>query len=307
MKNLIAVSSQSRVMSINDFLNNYTSASTRKAYKTDIVNFFKFIKQTRIDINSINELNIADLISYRDSLFSSKTSKTAARGITTIKTLFKWLYKNELIEQNIASSLIVPKANVTTPTNAFTDEEVKLILNKVSVDSFSKNNHRLMLFMLLYMGLRRSELVNIKLKDIIMVDSDLILRVNGKGNKLRELLIPESVKKELAMFNDYHKNLGVVLKEDDWLFQSSAFRRNTKPMNPGTVFNVLKRYLIKCGIDRRLSPHSCRATAITKALEEGAIINEVADMAGHSNIQTTQIYWKRRNGFKNAATKKIHY
>lgn len=293
---------------LNDFLNNFESSHTKAAYRKDIKDFANFLADNGKVIADPKHITVTDLVSYKNFLTDNFASKTSARKLASIKSMLNWFYALNLIPVNPGAHLKMPKANVKTPTNAFTDEEVHQVLEASAPTNFYRNNHQFMFHLLFYMGLRRSELVNIKLGDIIQVNHELVVRIVGKGNKLRELPMPEEV---VSAFFDFLENrkkyTNLILGAEDWIFQSSPIHKNLGSIHPGSVFNFLKKYLQELGITRKLSPHSCRATAITKAIEAGAILTEVADMAGHSNISTTQIYWKRREGFKNAASKKIKY
>jgi integrase/recombinase XerD len=119
-----------------------------------------------------------------------------------------------------------------------------------------------------------------------------VLKITGKGGKIRELPFNDRAKVALENFLLLNQH-----NSDDLLF----------PYDETTIYKAFKRYASRVGITKRVSPHSARATAITKALETGAVITDVADMAGHADIKTTQVYWKRRKGLEDSPVHKLDY
>lgn len=271
------------------FILNFASKHTQKAYMKDIEEFFNFLNRRNIILNSPSDLGVVHFIAYRDWMDQSgMTAKTVARRISSIKSLMEWFLQNGHIKFNPASSLRVGRAETSKPTQALTDEEVVKLLNAPVAGSA----HQLMLIFMFMFALRRSELISIKLSDIYQVGNHLVLKITGKGGKMRELPFNDKAKLALEKFLLLNQK-----NSEDLLF----------PVEATTVNKFFKRYATKVGITKRVSPHSARATAITKALESGAIITDVADMAGHSDIKTTQIYWKRRRGLEDSPVHKLDY
>lgn len=293
---------------VSEFLYNFTSKYTRAAYKCDLDTYFSFWNTKGVVFSDPAQIDLKHLMVYREFLSSTYAPKTVSRKLAALKSLLNFFVDRGVIEHNPALTLKVKNSAVQNPTEAFSDSEVALMLGAANRETFSGNNHAMILYLLFYLGLRRSELVNLRLSDVYSVSNYLVLRVEGKGGKVRELPLPASFPEFFETFRLTYKRLsGKIIEHDDFLIQSSQVEKNSKPMNVSSVFRVVKKYAAEVGISKRVSPHSCRATLITKALEEGAIMTEVADMAGHSDISTTQIYWKRRQGFKNSPIHKINY
>lgn len=272
--------------SLDTFIVNFASPKTRRAYKGDLECFVSFLeKYNRIQDFPLT-LTVADFIAFRDWMAKGGMSeKTVARRMATVKSFMKWLVAEGLIISNPAGNVRVKAPNVKNPTEAFSDNEVSKIL-KIA----SNLQDQLILSLLFFLGIRRSELVSIKLTDIFEIENMTALRVYGKGNKVRELPLTPELQNLVTKYLEQYSPKDLLI-----------------PVGVDTVSRIIKRYAKKVGIKKRVSPHSCRATAITKALEQGSAITEVADMAGHSNISTTQIYWKRRNGLKSSPIHKLKY
>lgn len=272
------------------FILNFASKHTQKAYMTDLKGFFDFLGSHGVHASHPRDLSLIHFIAYRDFMVKEGMSpKTVARKISAIKSLMDWFQENKHITVNPAASLKIGRADAQSPTQALTDEEVVKLINSPKAGS----EHQLMLIFLFMFGLRKCELLGIKMSDIYYVGDHLVLKITGKAGKMRELPFNQHAKAALEKF----LLLNQQKSEDDILFQ----------YNSASIHKIFKRYSSRVGITKRVSPHSARATAITKALESGAIITDVADMAGHADIKTTQIYWKRRRGLESSPIHKIVY
>src|SRR5690606_3316432 len=108
-------------------------------------------------------------------------------------------------------------------------------------------------------------------------------RIQGKGDKLRLIPLNETVYEEIQMYLAHLDDNGISLGPEDFLLQTELNTRNGKPMDGSTIFRVIGRYAKKLGINKSVSPHSCRATVISHLLDtQHAAIRDVATFAGHS-------------------------
>lgn len=301
MTNLIKINKQD--YGISDFLANFNSEQTRRAYRKDIEDFFSFLASANFVPTHPKDVKTSHFLSYRDFLKSSgKTSATINRKFSTIRSLWSWFLCDGHVTIDPTKSIKLPKSATQKPTQAFTDEEVMRMLCAPNVTTFRGAMHRMAMVLLFHTGLRASELVNARWSDIYEHQDMKILKVVGKGGKMREIPLSETVCKELEVYNS--KLVGFTI--NDPILRSSTISGGT-PCNTATIYKMIKRYAKSLGIDKEVSPHSCRATVITKSLENNAPITEVADLAGHSSITTTQIYWKRRKGFESSPVHNLDY
>lgn len=290
-----------------EFLTNYTASTTRAAYKKDLEDFFTHFQG---QFNHPSQVTIAHFIEYRDTMLAEgKSSASVNRKISSIRSLMDWCVNQGVIQFNPARSLKMPKIVIKEPTLAFTDEEVRAVIASPDVNSFFGNMHRLTLVLLFNLGLRRSELVNIKMEDLYEDRGTLLLRIKGKGSKIRVLPLSDTVKEEIQRYLAQYEILTTsTLQACDFLVQSNLKSKNTKAMEASSVFRIVVKYAADAGIQKRVSPHSCRATVISHLLESEVSPRDVANFAGHSSIQTTvNVYDKKRDLLKNSAAFKVNF
>lgn len=258
------------------FLELFNSPCTRDSYRQDIRNFLEFIQKEPKDVNT------NDVISYRDSL-KDKAPGTIYRKLSSLKSYFKWCVEKGICKYNPVVSVRAPKLQVKTPTQAFSDEEVRKMIAAAET-----SRDELMLKLMFYLGLRRFELINIKENHISLEGNMRVLTIQGKGNKFRRLPLNDELWNDIQNHGFHNKLLFWI--GDDY------------------VYRMVKRLAKKIGIARNVSPHSCRATAISHLLDTKHVpLRDVADFAGHSSVVTTMLYDKKRDGLKNSAALKVGY
>jgi site-specific recombinase XerD len=271
------------MINLNDFLKNKgLSKNTEEAYKSDIEQFFGFAKK------SLKELTFTDFVDYRNYLTSrGNTSKTVNRKFSSLKSFINFCLQSNVISKNPLDGLVLPRAEVSKGTSAFLDNEIEAVLEASKRDIFDH-----LVFKLLFnLGLRRSELVNIKLSDIVKKDGHVVLRVKGKGSKTREIALTFGLQEII------NKYLSVRSKESELLI----------PVSDKAIYRMVKRYTKELGIEKNLSPHSCRASIISKMFEENIPAIDIARFAGHTSINTTMLYDKNRQGHNNSPVYKVEF
>ena len=294
---------------IEDFLNQFISPQTRKAYINDLVAFFNFTKRGGTIITHPSQIKGPYFQIYRDDLIEKKySSATINRKLVAIRSFIKWSMANKLIDHNPLDIVKLPKVQTETPTQAFDDHEVVSMINAPDLQTKTSHMHKITMHLLFTLGLRRSELVNIRIKDIFQERGHYVLNIRGKGDKFRLLPLSPDVINALKVYLDAMATFNLSLGPDDFLIQSQRKEKNDKPMNGSTVYRIIEKYAKECCINKRVSPHSCRATAISHLLDtQQTPIRDVAIFAGHSKITTTERYDKRRDGLDNSAAYDIDY
>lgn len=287
---------------VDQFLRSFTSANTRRAYERDLKEYGSF---------SVGQdpLAFSTLVQYRDSLISSSAPATVVRKFSAVKSFLGFLASEGLIGANPAANLRVPRSRTLDPTNAFDDVEVMPVIEMADIASFAGSMHRVALILLFNLGLRRSELVNLRLSSFQEHRGIRFVSIIGKSDKSRVLPLTDLVVAELeAYLSRYVEFTGKQLAPEDFLLQSAPYARNSKPVNTATIYRIVTQYARGAGVSKRVSPHSCRATVISQLLEKEVSPRSVADLAGHSSIQTTVgIYDKKRDALTNQAAFKISY
>lgn len=294
---------QKKANIIEAFCSKFSSENTKKAYSYELELFFAFCESKSLNITEVLPFHIDSyLLEYR-----FQSSATINRKISALKSFYKWMKVNEFVMRNPLDSLSINKTSTKNPTLAFSDEEAKNVLNLPKINTIRGNAHRLIFHLLFYTGIRREELINLKVEDLHKDREHHVLRVLGKGNKYRFVPVSEPVINEVQRYlQQYTALTGNVLESSDYIVQLNS-SVGKKPINPSTVLRIVKRYAKMLGVQRRVSPHSCRATAISHLLEKSESIRNVADFAGHTSTTTTQLYDKKRDGYANSAAYNLQY
>ncbi len=295
---------------VREFLGSFISPQTKRAYITDLKTFFTFLHKGQQNIGHPQDIDAHHFQVYRDHMIESKlASATINRRLVAVRSFLKWALSCRLILNNPLDAIKLPKVSTENPTIAFDDDEAKQMIAQPDTTTKTGLAHRITLLLLFNLGLRRSELVNIKLKNFYQDRGHSVLKILGKGNKEREVPLSPILIEEI---NNYYDKMGTFCKSplepDDYLIQSRPKGKNLKPMDGSTVFRIVERYAKALGINKKVSPHSCRATVISHLLDtQKTPIRDVAIFAGHTNITTTERYDKRRKNLDTNAAYQVDF
>ena len=266
-----------------DYLSNEKkySENTITAYKKDLNTFHNFCKNEH-GLNSISKIPYSIIRSWIVNLSDSNLSPlTINRKISALSRYYDFLIKIEQIDESptknhkrlkVQSKIIIP----------FTEDEVFSVIN-VFDDTFEGKRDMLTIDMLYSTGIRRDELIKIKLNDLFF-DENLI-KVQGKRNK--ERLVP-MLPSLLQNIKDYIKLRSNIKPSINNLFITY---RGTQ-IGPSLVYRVVKKYFSKVSSKVKTSPHVLRHSFATHLLNNGADINTIKEILGHSSLASTQIYTK---------------
>jgi integrase/recombinase XerC len=268
------------------------SPHTCRCYRKDLEGFEDFLKSSGMYLSASGDVEIekADRMAirkYMSSLHRKNKKSSIARKISTLRSFFKYLIREQVIASNPAKSVSTPKVEKTLPTTLTVDEAFRLMDSPKSIpeksSEVSKENRlrdRAILELLYSSGLRVSELVGLNLDQL---NPDLgIVRVMGKGRK--ERIVPVGGK-AIEALKAYLEERRVSRGEDPIFINSFGGRLTTR-----SVGRLIKKYSRHSGIFRKVSPHSLRHTFATHLLDAGADIREIQEMLGHSSLSTTQRY-----------------
>ncbi|MBD3273600.1 tyrosine recombinase [Candidatus Dependentiae bacterium] len=267
------------------------SENTFLAYKRDIEQFLEFLKNKKLTIKTCNKNNLKNFLKkLKDSGISSKT---LSRKISCLKAFFNFLNEKFKIP-NKAGGLVFPKLEKKLPTY-LTEKEIEKLLKVANKDRSDKGiRNRVMLSLLYASGMRVSELVSLKI-DQIHFDTGFIGLV-GKGNKERLVPLPESILKFLRFYLDniYEKLIPKKIKDKNSFGQNflffSFYKDRIKPISRQSFWVILKKFLVKAKINKKVSPHTLRHSLATHLLKSGANIRSLQLLLGHEQLTTVQIY-----------------
>lgn len=257
------------------------SAHTIKAYAGDLENFAEYVG-TR-DWRKIDHLAIRGFLSH---LYEKGLGKTSvARSLAAVRSLYRWLAQEGVVEQNPAALVSTPKLPKKLP-RVPTIEEMNSVLDGAmpEVAAFPERD-ALMLELLYGCGIRNSELVGINLDDI-RVSSEAVL-IRGKGKKERYVPFGDSVKAALSQYLPVRqKLLGTKRRNTNALMVNLRGDRLTTR----SVGRIIKKIAVAKGLPPDVHPHTLRHAFGTHMLEEGADLRAIQEMLGHERLSTTQRY-----------------
>ena len=258
-----------------------TSPHTIRAYTRDLGNFAAYVGSRKW--RDIDHITIRGFLSH---LYEKGLSKTSvARSLAAVRSLYRWLAQEGLVEQNPAALVSTPKLPKKLP-RVPTMEEMNAALDggMPEVAAFPERD-RLMLELLYGCGIRNSELVGINL-DHIHLRNEIIL-IRGKGSKERYVPFGDAVKSALAVYlpsrqqilSDQRKNTPALL------INTRGGRLTTR-----SVGRIIKRIAVAKGLSPDVHPHTLRHAFGTHMLEEGADLRAIQELLGHERLSTTQRY-----------------
>lgn len=257
------------------------STHTIRAYCADVYTFLLWIGElspTEIEPNKFSEyLYFIQQINY--------TKTTVARKIASIRSFYKFLYQEELIEYNPVDNIPIPKQNKTLP-NFLTEDEVENILRGIKIETPAGYRNRIILELLWVTGMRISELSGLNYEDLNLEQNEI--RVFGKGAKERIVLIPDKTKEGLI---NYIENVSDLICKKEKSSNSPLFiNYNGYRLQNQSIRKALKQTLNSINFTKKVTPHVFRHSFATKMLECGADLRIVQELLGHSSIKNTQIY-----------------
>ena len=254
------------------------SVHTIASYSNDINQFILFLSNEYQIKTEVSEINFQIVRSWIASLLEQGVApRSVNRKISTLKTYFKFLIREGVINDTPMLKVVSPKSKKRLPI--FIEEnQIELLLNEVDFgDGFIGCRDKLIIELFYVTGIRLSELINIKTSDINF-DNNL-LKVLGKRNKERLIPLSTKIVNELQFFIEKHKIV-------NYLFT------NLKGVKVYTklVYRVVNKYIGKISSINKKSPHILRHTFATHMLNNGADINAIKELLGHANLSATQVY-----------------
>lgn len=257
------------------------SKHTLLAYANDLEQFYNYLSST-YEINSITEINHSIIRSWMVSLVEQKkpliSPRTINRKVTTLKTFYKYLLRQKLVIENPMLKIQAPKISKRLPVFVEKDN-MNQLLNGQFEDSFEGKRDKLIIELFYATGIRLSELINLKQKDVDLYACQL--KVLGKRNKERIIPFNDALKEEIKAYLEAKKDLS-----NEYLF----IRVNGKKMYEKLVYELVKKYLSNVTSINKKSPHILRHTFATHMLNNGADINAIKELLGHSSLAATQVY-----------------
>jgi integrase/recombinase XerC len=272
------------------------SAHTFAAYRQDLHQFFQFLEKQygMPELPAISHLHVRSWLA--ELIQEKQQPRTVNRKISALKSFFKYAVRQGLILQTPMVKVVAPKVSQRLP--GFIDEKgMRAVEDNRSMrrgeedtpifsDSLQGNTHRLVFELLYHTGIRLSELINLEERNVD--GGNLSIKVLGKGNK--ERIIPIS-RQLLEQLREYMARKRREL-ENPALQVLLVHPKSGKKLYPKYVYSLVRDYLTRHQITTitRKSPHVLRHTFATHLTNNGADINAVKELLGHSSLAATQVY-----------------
>ncbi len=255
------------------------SKHTIVSYKNDLLQFEKYLSSDYEE--SIEKATPVMIRSWMALLVQAGIQeRTVNRKLSSLRSYYKYLIQNKIRNDNPVVNIKVLKTRKRLP-NFIKQQEMDNLFNEIDFSNeFSDQRDKLLLYILFFTGIRLSELINLKDNDI----SDKVIRVIGKRNKERDVPITPFLRKEILNYT---------------ILRSQTFEESGNDLlltNKGQklyekfVYRKVKHYLSLVTTQKEISPHVLRHTFATQMLNNGADLNAIKEILGHSDLTATQVY-----------------
>jgi integrase/recombinase XerC len=285
------------VKHLDDFINHLkyernASAHTLRNYESDLAQFHDHIAPAD-ETGARREVNLAEIDhltirAYMASLHEQKKKKSSIhRKIASLRTFFRYLCREGILESNPATLVSSPRVERKLPNHLTIEQMVKFI-ETPETDSVLGKRDRAMLELLYASGIRVSELVLLNLQDVDF--GNQTVRVKGKGRKERIVPFGEHAKQALQQYLGVRSEL--MIEADPDKLDATAVFMNYQGMRITTrsVGRMVDKYVKQCAEIHHISPHSLRHSFATHLLDAGADLRAIQELLGHVRLSTTQQY-----------------
>jgi integrase/recombinase XerC len=275
-------------MSVKSFLDYLSSEKkysmhTLTAYKNDLESFHFFLTE-EFNENKIETASYGQIRSWIVNLVNlGVTNRTINRKVSALKAYYKFLQKIEQIDVNPLKlhKSLKTASHIQIP---FSEKEITTVIqgfDEANCQDFQSLRNKLIIELFYSTGIRRTELINIKISDVD-IENDLV-KVLGKRNKERYLPLLKSVQKTMKQY--------LVLRNELQSLEPYFFlTQKGKKMYDTLVYRIINNYFSIVSSKVKKSPHILRHSFATHLLNEGADLNSVKELLGHSSLASTQVY-----------------
>ncbi len=262
------------------------SEHTLDAYLSDLEQLGEFVKEETAREPNVEDVDKQTIRAFLGRLHRKSKPATIARKLASIRSLYRFLGREDVVPSNPGEEVATPKVPRKLPTVLSVDEMFAL-LETPPEDTPGGIRDRAWMEILYSTGMRVSELAGLSLADVDM--KERLARVRGKGKKERVAPFGTRAAESLAAWLEARVELRAKFPQSDakavWLNLRDGGR-----LTPRAMRMLLNKWITQCGVMRRVSPHAIRHTFATHLLDMGADLRSIQELLGHTNLSTTQRY-----------------
>lgn len=263
------------------------AAHTLEAYERDLRMLDDFLKAEFnlhvFETREVSQLSHRMLRAWMgEQLGKGLSSRTVARKLSAARSYFAWLRRQAILQDNPAHALKLPPVSKKLPAFLKEQETERLFEADLFPETWEGMRDKCLLEIFYSCGLRRAEAIGLQWADIDLYEMNLLVR--GKGNKERILPFGQAVKQAIEAYRAQSQAEKLTFKEAFFI------RKNGKPLYPMLVHKIVNHYLAMVSSLHQKSPHVLRHTFATHLLNNGADLNAIKELLGHSSLAATQVY-----------------
>ena len=297
---------------IEDFLGRYLSLHTQGAYRQDLENLFYFCKnELYFPLENINQITEKLLILWVQWMKNSAPA-TTARRLASVSAFFQHAIKKKWASQNPALFMKRPKISRQGKTSCLTAQEVQFILecaktNFESVDPMKnlqnylkKKKEYIIAYALFSVGMRVEELCSLRMGDVEFIDAQAgRLHMVTKGGLMHSPWLHPQTLHWLRVYKEEQRQ-GAADHEPFFVGRSALL-----PLHRATVYRMITSLATQAGIEKPVSPHSCRVTLATLLHQQGVPLGDIQDLLSHKQLATTSLYIRASTDAEHAAAPQL--
>ncbi len=233
----------------------------------------------------VEQVSRDDIIDFFSSLWEAGiSSRSQARIASSIRAFARFLLNEKHIDKDWTVWIETPRIGRKLPT-VLTEEEIKKLLESIDLSTPEGIRNRAMIELLYATGIRVSELINLKLRDIFWKEE--IIRIIGKGDRERLVPVaPSTLNRIKTYLEEVRIHIPIKRGHEDFVF----LNRRGKQLTRQFIFKIIKEYAQQAGIHKNISPHTIRHSFASHLVDRGVDLRIVQIMLGHASILTTEIY-----------------
>ncbi len=259
------------------------SSNTLESYKRDIKQFESYLKEHSMTVEAVNKTVIITYLIYLQK--SGKATSTISRSLASTRCFYQYMYNSRFIDSDPSANLESPKVEKKLPS-VMTKKEVELLLEQPKPTDPKGARDKAMLELLYATGIRVTELISLETSDLNLTNGTMTCKASD--SKGRVIPIGNIAIKYLKLYIDEFRDKLEPKEIETALFLNFHGKKMTRQ----GFWKIIKFYTGKAKISKVITPHTLRHSFAVHLIENGADLQAIQEMLGHSDISTTQIYSK---------------